>query len=199
MIAVGDTSGNNTGWRLFGLNKANPSLYWHRPLSDHSSPWTQGNHGFADSPREMMSFSFGGSSQQFVFGVLTDGNYAVTHFPNGDWWKNWHADMGPQKPTPMTQLVTCASMNYALDAKGAVFSQTLWPPAVSQWVSNSTSLSVPSQHRQRPHEPGGMMVLTSFIASLDAARRTNRTARRCFEVIRMGIHHAGTALENAVQ
>ncbi|GIK07593.1 hypothetical protein Aspvir_003259 [Aspergillus viridinutans] len=133
MIAVGDTSGNNTGWRLFGLKKPNPSLYWHRPLSDHSSPWIQGNHGFADSPREMTSISFGGSSDQFVFGVLTDGNYAVTHFPSGDWWKNWHADMGPQKPTPIMQLVTCASMNYALDANGVVFSQTLWPPGVSQW------------------------------------------------------------------
>jgi hypothetical protein len=146
MIAVGDMSNNNTDWRLFSLSQTDSTKYYWRSLSDLAASWTQGNNGFVDTPRTMISFSFGGLDPKFIFGVLTDGNYNVTLFPNGNWWKNWHANMGPNKPTQLTQLVTCNLKNYGLDSYGSVFSQTLWQasgPVVSQWVS-----SVP--HQQDP-------------------------------------------------
>ncbi|KAF8852429.1 hypothetical protein BDZ45DRAFT_678354 [Acephala macrosclerotiorum] len=151
MIAVGgDIFNFNTEWRLVALSKSYSSQYYWRQLSDLTSSWIPGNNDFdrndfdrndfdrndfANTPPNLKSISCGGLDPIFVFGVLSDGNYSVTQFPNGGWWKNWHANMGPQKPT-LTQMVTCNFKNYGLDASGSVFSQTLWQrsgQAVSQW------------------------------------------------------------------
>ncbi len=121
-ITVGDQSNNETGNLLLALNKYTPSTYFFRSVSDKTAAWIQGNNSQNDPVRDMVTLSFGGVTNKFVFGALVDGNYAVTGWPNGGWVKNWGKDMGSQKPARLSQLVSCALKNYGLDEDGSLFS-----------------------------------------------------------------------------
>src|SRR5262249_8212375 len=95
-IAVGNNSATGSDWLIFALHKATPSVYSYRRLTDVSNAWTQATHSYGDAVRDMITISFGGLENKFVFGALIDGNYAVTGFQGGGWVKNWGKDMGSQ-------------------------------------------------------------------------------------------------------